>query len=84
MKKVLPVLNLALKALEIVSASKQKLYICNQKGLKLLLTKNPYCRPFRLNAEEIHDQLLHFHFFFCTESISSDTTISCSLPPIPN
>ena len=51
MKKVLPVLNLALKALEIVSASKQKLYICNQKGLKLLLTKNPYRRPFRQNAE---------------------------------
>ena len=84
MKKVLPVLNLALKALEIVSASKQKLYICNQKGLKLLLTKNPYRRPFRLNAEEIHDQLLHFHFFFCTESMSSDTTISSSLPPMPN
>ena len=51
MKKVPPVPNLALKALEIVSTSKQKLYICNQKGLKLLLTKNPYRRPFRQNAE---------------------------------
>ena len=29
------------KALEIISASKQKLYICIQKELKVLVTKNP-------------------------------------------
>ena len=34
MKKVLLVTNLPLKALEIVSNSKQKLYICNEKELK--------------------------------------------------
>ena len=35
------VFSLAQKALEIISASKQKLYIRNHKELKLLLTKNP-------------------------------------------
>ena len=40
MKKVSTIPNLALKALEIVSASKGKLYIRNQKELKLLLPKN--------------------------------------------
>ena len=53
MKKVATVLNLALKALGIVSASalgivsasKQKFYICDQKDLKF--TKNPACSPFR-------------------------------------
>lgn len=34
-----------LKALEIVSALKQKFYIRNKKELKL--TKNPDCSPFR-------------------------------------
>ena len=41
MEKMPTVPNVALKALEIVSASKQKLFIHNQKELKL--TKNPYC-----------------------------------------
>ena len=40
MKKVPTVPNLALKALEIASASKEKLYIRNQKELKLLVIKN--------------------------------------------
>ena len=35
----MPVANLALKTLEVVSSSKEKLYICNEKELKLLLTK---------------------------------------------
>ena len=45
MEKVPTVPNLASKTLEIVSASKQKFYICNQK--KLTLTKNSGCSPFR-------------------------------------
>ena len=38
MRKVLTVLSLALKALKIVSASKQKYEINNQKELKFLVT----------------------------------------------
>ena len=38
------VANLALKALEIVCAWKQKFYICNQKEMKL--ATNPDCIPF--------------------------------------
>ena len=40
MKKVPTVPNLAMKDIEIVLASKQKLYTLNQKELKLLVTKN--------------------------------------------
>ena len=47
MKKVLLVTNFAFKALEIVSNLKQKLYICNEKELKPLLTRNPYRSSFR-------------------------------------
>ena len=49
-EKVPTVPNIALKALEIVSASKQKFYIFNQKEMKL--TKNPDCSPFRYNSLE--------------------------------
>ena len=42
MEKVPTVNSLSLKALEIVSATKQKLYIRNQKELKLLFTKIIY------------------------------------------
>ena len=45
MKEMPTVPSIALKTLEIVSASKQKLYIPNQKELKLLFTKNPDCSP---------------------------------------
>ena len=45
-EKVPTVSSLALKALELISVSKQKLYIYNQKELKLLVTKNPDCNPF--------------------------------------
>ena len=38
MEKVPTVSNLALKSPEIVSVSKQKFYICNQKDLKLTTT----------------------------------------------
>ena len=47
MKNVATVPNLGLKALKIISASKQKLYICNKKELKLLVTKNPDYSSFR-------------------------------------
>ena len=47
MKKAPTLPSLALKALENVSASKQKSYIRNQKELILSVTKNPYCSPFR-------------------------------------
>ena len=43
MTKVPTLPSLALKALEIISASKQKLYIRNQKELKLGATKNLDC-----------------------------------------
>ena len=39
--------SLALKALEIVSALMKKLYIRNQKELRLLVTKILDCSPFR-------------------------------------
>ena len=45
MKEMPAVPSIALKTLEIVSTSKQKLYIPNQKELKLLFTKNPGCSP---------------------------------------
>ena len=45
MEKVATASNLPLKALDVVSASKQKFYICSQKELKL--TKNPDYSPFR-------------------------------------
>ena len=41
MEEVPTVPSLTPKALEIVSAAKQKLYILNQKELKHLVTKNP-------------------------------------------
>lgn len=46
MKKVPHKPNLALKVVETVSASKQKLYTCNQKESKRL-NKNPDRNPFR-------------------------------------
>ena len=45
MDKLPPVPKLALKSLEIVSASKQNFYISHQKELKL--TENRDCSPFR-------------------------------------
>ena len=53
MKKVPTIPSLALKALEIVYASKQKLYIRNQKEMKLLVTKNPHCSSFGEKVEKI-------------------------------
>ena len=47
MKKVPTIPSLALKALDTVSAWKQKLYVCNQKELNPLVNKNPDCSPFR-------------------------------------
>ena len=47
MKKVPIIPNLALKAIETGSASKQKLYFHNKKELKLLVTKNPDYSHFR-------------------------------------
>ena len=47
MKKVPTVPSLAMKVLEIVFASKQKLCIPNQKKGKILVTKNPDCTSFR-------------------------------------
>ena len=39
--------NFALKTLEIVSALKQELYICNHKEQKVFVSKNPDRNPFR-------------------------------------
>ena len=47
MKKAPTVLNFTLKAFEIFSASKQKLYIRIEKELRLLVTKNRDFSPFR-------------------------------------
>ena len=48
----------------ISSASKQLLYIDNQKELKLLVTKNPVCTPFRWKIEKTHCHFFKLHFFF--------------------
>ena len=46
--KIVPIIpSLALKALEIISVLKQKLYTRNQKELKTFVTKNPERSPFR-------------------------------------
>ena len=50
MKKVLLVPKLPLKSREIISLWKQKLFIHNQKELKLQLTKNEGQRPYRQNV----------------------------------
>ena len=67
MEKVPTVSNLAWKALEIVSASKQKFYICNQKKLKL--TKNSDCSPVRQKVEKTHCHFLQNHFFLFREKV---------------
>ena len=59
----------ALKTLEVVSTSKQKLYICNQKELKLLVTKNPDSSSFRkklrkLFLEKKYKVMLHLAVTF--------------------
>ena len=64
MKKLPTVPNLALKALEIISTSKQKLYVRNQNELKLLVIKNPDYISFILKVEKTSFQLqLHFFLF---------------------
>ena len=61
-KKVLPVTNLSfIKALQMVSPSKQKLYNCNQK---LLFTLTPDCSPVRWRVGKIH------RYFFSTSFLS--------------
>ena len=47
MKKVVTVPNFALKVFEIVSTSKQKVNICNQKEFTPLVTINLGCSPFK-------------------------------------
>ena len=63
MKKVSTTHNLALKTLEIVSVSKQNLYILNQKELKLLGLKNPDCSPFSKKVDRIHNHIFLTLFF---------------------
>ena len=47
MKKVPTVPSFTLEAFEITCGLRQKLSISNEKELKLLVTKNPDCSPFR-------------------------------------
>lgn len=47
MKKVVTVLNFALNVFEIVSTSKQKVNICNQKEFTPLVTINLDPSPFK-------------------------------------
>ena len=47
MKKVPIVTSFTLKAFEITYDLRQKLSVSNEKELKLLVTKNPDCSPFR-------------------------------------
>ena len=54
MKKLPTVPNLALKALEIISTSKQKLHVRNQNELKLLVIKNPDYISFILKVEKTY------------------------------
>ena len=59
--------DLALEALKVVSISKQKFYICNEKKLKL--TRNTDCSSFR---EKVDKALFHFlqkHFFLFREKV---------------
>ena len=67
MKKGPAVPKLALKTSEKGSASKQKLYTRNQKKLKLLVTKNPDCNPFRLKVQKTHCPFFQLHFFLFRE-----------------
>ena len=59
------VLNLALKALEMVSVSKQKFYILNQK--KLLVTKNRDCNLFREKIKKTQEIYQISFLFFLVE-----------------
>ena len=61
------VLNLALKALEMVSVSKQKFYILNQKELKLLVTKNRDCNLFREKIKKTQEIYQISFLFFLVE-----------------
>ena len=40
-------LNLSFNSLELIYTLKQQLYVCNQKKLKLLFTKNPGYSTFK-------------------------------------
>ena len=60
MKKVPTILNLALKALEIVSLSKQK--------LKPLVMKNPDSSPFRQIVEKSY-HFFQLNFFLFNEKV---------------
>ena len=82
MEKVPPLPNLALEALEIVSAWKQKFCICNQKELKPATT-NPDCTPFIRKVEKTHCHLLQYHFLLFREKVKSDAPLGSSLPTMP-
>ena len=82
MKKVPHKPNLALKVVETVSASKQKLYTCNQKESKRL-NKNPDRNPFRQRVEKTHSHFFHF-IYFSLDKIYNDAPLNNSFPKIPN
>ena len=67
MEKMPTVPNVALKALEIVSASKQKLFIHNQKELKL--TKNPYCTILVKKLKKLNTVFYSIVSFFFREKV---------------
>ena len=57
-KNLAPMLNLSFNSLELISTLKQQLYVCNQKKLKLLFTKNPGYSTFKWKREKSY-----CHFF---------------------
>ena len=67
MEKMPTVPYVALKALEIVSASKQKLFIHNQKELKL--TKNPYCTILVKKLKKLNTIFYSIVSFFFREKV---------------
>ena len=69
MKKEPTVPSLVLKALEIFSALKQKLYILNQKEWKLLVTKNADCSSFKYKVEKTGFHFFQVRFFLFREKV---------------
>ena len=75
--------NLVLKALKIVSGSKQKFYTCNQKGLKLLVK----IQLVALSDKKLRKLIViffNFIFFLVRENVKSDAPLGSSFPTIPN
>ena len=61
---------------------KKNIYSCNQKDLKLLLTKISDRRSFKKSVKKFIVTFFQLYFFFCLEKIYSGVTLSSSFPTI--